>query len=1034
MDIWKYGGMETTTTEKFIILEASAGSGKTHNLAKRYITLVLNFKPGVKNTPLKNILALTFTNKTSIEMKERIIDYLKKISLKQDTGNLLDELTVPKQNIVSNSNAVMADIFENFDNFNVKTIDSFINLIIKSSALQMGFSPNYEILKEHKKYVDFAVDAFLDNFLKDKNLENILNTFFNQFLLDKHSSWDIKGNIIKEFKTLYKENDKSISFKDSFENTDYTKTLLQYNDDFYKCCLEMSEIKEFNNINKNMLDGIKKNILPNKNYLLSKPSISSLFTKEEFPYSKNDGKNPLLDDLFEKSKKILTDFFELKAQHRYSIYIKMFKYILLELNKKTKLDSVIFLQDINKKILNIFNEDSHSVITNIYCRLSNYFKDILIDEFQDTNSIQWQTLKLLAQESLSQDGSFFYVGDKKQAIYGFRGGDSAIFDLPLKELNYTATRKILDTNYRSYKAIVEFNNSVFSQENINNFIKELLKQKKEDIKECEYKYISDTFSASKQKISEQKNKDGYLKISTIQFYDNDDKDEKTKQYLYDTLNSLKTGFEYKDITILCRSNDEISKISRWLLEKNINIQSYETLNIINNSLIKELFSILKFLNNPMDDISFYCFITSSIFLKQTKINKEVITNFFEQNRNRKTLYTIFREQFSDIWNDCIENFFNLTGFVAVYELTISLISKFNIIANFPEEANAILKFLELINEFETKQYGLQNFINYYQNFDDNFKDNNFSVKVPSSNAVKIMTIHKAKGLQFNVVIMPFLYLDFDVDNPYIKDNTFFYFTKNYLQFSKKLKNLYNSKFLKLLSDELNITYVALTRAVCEFYALIAEKENSKTKPIISLLIPENLRNAGQHVKYLPNDTKTTDATLQIKPTQLNDIVPVLSDSAVEIYNKNRNELLLKGLIIHYALSTINKFDKNNINTTIENCLKLTKLKYPAQNSDRLKNILVNLFSKKDITDLFSETGTVYNEKEFADKFGNTIRIDKLIINDKNIKLIDFKTSIYDNENIKKQIDKYLSVLKDIYPKHNIEAFVMDVTNGNLQKQ
>ena len=1016
----------------FIILEASAGSGKTHNLAKRYITLVLNFKPDRKTTPLKNILALTFTNKTSIEMKERIIEYLKEISLKQNTDDILSDLKIPKRDIALNANAVMADILENFDAFNVRTIDSFINLIIKSSALQMGFSPNYEILTDHTKYIDFAVDTFFDNSLKDKDLENILNTFFNQFLLEKHSSWDIRSNVIREFKTLYNENNNNISFKDSLGSIDYNKTLSEYNTAFYDCCCEMLKIKEFNNINKRTLDSIINNIVPNKNYLLSKPAISTLFTKEQFPYSKKDTPNPLLDDLFEKSKKILTAFFELKAQYHYNIYIKMFKYILNEFNKKTQLDSVIFLQDINKKILNIFNKDDHSVITGIYCRLSNYFKDILIDEFQDTNNIQWQTLKLLAQESLSQDGSLFYVGDKKQAIYGFRGGNSAIFDLPLTELNVPAIKKVLDTNYRSYKAIVEFNNTVFSETNIENFIEELLKQNNTDISKEQYKYILDTFSNSNQKVSTQKNNNGYLKISNITFVDSDDRDQKTKQFLYDVLNSLKGRFQYNDITILCRNKAEISKISRWLLEKNINIESYETLNIINNSLIKELFSILKFLNNPMDDISFYSFITSSVFLKETKIKEQVLAEFFENNRNKTTLYTIFREQFNDIWNNYIEDFFNLTGFAAVYELTVSLISKFNIIKNFPDETNGILRFLEIINSFETKQYGLQNFIKYYQDFDTNNKDAKFFIKVPSSNAVKIMTIHKAKGLQFNVVIMPFFDINFETKNPYICNNTFFSFTKEYTTYSPKLKKIYDDKFLKNLSDELNIMYVALTRAVCEFYGLIAEIKNSKQKKAnISLLIPENCRQAGQQVKYSSDNKENTEETFHIIPTQLNDIINVLSDSAVEIYNKDRNELLLKGLIIHYSLSTIISFDKNNIPEIIDNCIKITKIKYPDQNFDWLKKILINLFSKQDIINLFNNHGTVYNEKEFTDKFGNTIRIDKLIINNKNIKLIDFKTSLYNNQNIKKQMDKYLSVLNDIYKGYDIEVFVIDTTNATV---
>ena len=1021
----------------FIILEASAGSGKTHNLAKRYINLILNFKPGTKKTPVQNILALTFTNKASIEMKERILYYLKKISLKQDVSDLLNDLKISKQDTVLNANNAMEDILENFDNFNVKTIDSFINLIIKSSALQLGFSPNYEILTDHTKYINFAIDAFLDNALYDNNLKNILDKFFEQFLLDNHSSWDIKKTVTDGFLTLYKKDDSTIFVNDFSEDINYNEMLFKYNNMFYDCIVEMSKIKEFNNIQTNTLNSIKKNILPNKNYLLAPKGASNFFEKEGIPYLKGRDKNAKLDELFIKAKQTLKNFYEIKAKYRYGIYIKMFKYILKEFDKRTKLDSVIFLQDINKKILNIFNNDSHSVITNIYCRLSNYFKDILIDEFQDTNNIQWQTLKLLAEESLSQDGSFFYVGDKKQAIYGFRGGDSKIFDLPLKQFNYPAIKKNLDTNYRSHKAVVEFNNFVFAEQNIEKFIETILEQKKLSVDKDEYKYILDTFSGSKQNLSKEKSTKGYVKISNIVYDKNcpETKDEKIKNYLYETLDGLKSRFEYKDITILCRGEDEISKISKWLLEKGINIESYETLNIINDSTIKELFSILKFLSNPTDDTAFAGFITSEIFLKETKTEYESISAFLQEARSKSTIYICFRENFPQLWQQYIEPFFKAAGFTAVYELTISLIAKFNVLKNFPDNSNSVLRFLEIINNFEIKEYGLQNFITYYQDFEKNLKDNNFFIKVPTSNAIKIMTIHKAKGLQFNVVIMPFFNIKIKTDNTFYYNNNFYYLTTNSLKYSQDLTKIYNTYFLKNLSDELNVIYVALTRAVYEFYGLIiyesAPKKDKNTeikKANISFLIPEDMRENGTKEKYSINDKKENTENFQIQPTQLNDITEILSDSAVEIYTKNKNEHLLKGLIIHYALASITVFDKNNIENIIEQSLKLTQKKYPEQDLIWLKDTLIKFFEKEDIINLFSTKGIIYNEKEFVDKFGNTIRPDKIIIEGKNIKIIDFKTSIYDDNAITKQMEKYSNTLKELYQNYKIETFVIPVVS------
>ena len=343
--------------------------------------------------------------------------------------------------------------------------------------------------------------------------------------------------------------------------------------------------------------------------------------------------------------------------------------------------------------------------------------------------------------------------------------------------------------------------------------------------------------------------------------------------------------------------------------------------------------------------------------------------------------------------------------------------------------------MEIINDFEIKEYGLQNFITYYQDFEKNLKDNNFFIKVPTSNAIKIMTIHKAKGLQFNVVIMPFFDIKIKTDNTFYYNNNFYYLTTNSLKYSPDLTKIYNTYFLKNLSDELNVIYVALTRAVYEFYGLIIDdvsikkdKNNEIKKANISFLIPEDIREKGTKEKYSVNDKKENTENFQIQPTQLNDITEILSDSAVEIYTKNKNEQLLKGLIIHYALASINRFDKNNIENIIEQSLELTQKKYPEQDLIWLKDTLVKFFEKENIINLFSTKGIIYNEKEFVDKFGNTVRPDKIIIEGKNIKIIDFKTSIYDDTAIAKQMEKYSSTLKEIYQNYKIETFVIPVVS------
>jgi ATP-dependent exoDNAse (exonuclease V) beta subunit len=207
----------------------------------------------------------------------------------------------------------------------------------------------------------------------------------------------------------------------------------------------------------------------------------------------------------------------------------------------------MFLQDINKQVSKVFHEEN--LAPEIYLRLSNNFTDFLIDEFQDTNQIQWQTLKLIVEENLSKGGSFFYVGDKKQAIYGFRGGDYKIFDVPQIEFaNYNPKLTILDTNFRSCKAIVDFNNSLYSQENITKLLNYIGKDKglNDTTKYC--KGIIEVFKDSKQKCNTTKS--GCVEISYKEYNENDNVDEIVKKYLYETIDDITKRFSYKDITII----------------------------------------------------------------------------------------------------------------------------------------------------------------------------------------------------------------------------------------------------------------------------------------------------------------------------------------------------------------------------------------------------------------------------------------------------------------------------------------------------
>ena len=1032
-------------TSKFVVLEASAGSGKTHNLAKRYISLLLNFDSSKTKPPLNNILALTFTNKATIEMKERIIKYLKKISLGQDVKDVLTAVNLPKIKIPSNANIVVNNIINNFDHFNVRTIDSFINLIIKACALKLGVSPNYKILDSYEDYIDYSIDVFLDKSFSDDKVKAVLDSFFEQYTIDTTSSWNIRGNISKTFKKLYKKEitKKIVEIK---KKVKYSEELSKLNSEFIKICEKVLEIEDIPKFigGKIKLQNYASDIVSGKKSLFD-GRITSFFAKAEVPYSTKlspEQHSAKLEEVFVKGKAVIQAFMEFKAKHFYDNYIKMFDNILKEFEIRAKLDSVMFLQDINKQVSKVFYEQE--LAPEIYLSLSNNFTDFLIDEFQDTNQTQWQTLKLIVEENLSKGGSFFYVGDKKQAIYGFRGGDYKIFDVPRKEFyNYEPKLTVLDTNYRSCKAIVDFNNKIYSQDNIAKLLNYVGDNK--DLGNIE-KYcegIIEVFKDSKQKCNRKES--GYVEISYKEYSEDDDFDELVKQYLYEIIDDVLKRFSNKDITIICRKNEEIKRIGKWLLEKGIDIESFQTLNILNSQIIKELFSSLQFFNMPTDNVSFVSFISSNMFLQVTGLKKEDMFKFITENSletsNNINLYIKFRKAYPKVWQDYIEEFFNRVGFVAVYEMAVSLISKYKVIENFKEYTNVIYRFLEIVCDFEKDNQGLQNFIDFFNDFKNNEKNEKFFIKVPSSNAIKITTIHKSKGLEYNVVIMPYFYIESpDGDNIFTiekkEEISFLAINQEMANYSQELKDIYYEKYFKNISDELNGLYVSTTRAVCEFYALMTHKKTKtgNKKSYIEIFIDENNRNFGVKEKTnskSSNEDEELIKNTEIIPTKLQDIVDIINDSSIEIYGKKHKDILLNGKIIHYALSQIQTFNSKNLKNKIEKAIESTQLAYPDQDLTSFKEKLSSLLLNKEIADLFDEKNIVFNEKEYVDKFGNTIRTDKIIVKQKEVCIVDFKSSIYDKEYINNQMKNYIEILKDIYTDKKVCCCIVDIEKEKL---
>ena len=325
-------------------------------------------------------------------------------------------------------------------------------------------------------------------------------------------------------------------------------------------------------------------------------------------------------------------------------------------------------------------------------------------------------------------------------------------------------------------------------------------------------------------------------------------------------------FQDKDIAVLVRRKDEAQLIVRALLELGINVESELTVNVKNNPLVRELISFLRFINAPDDDLSFASFISGTIFHKKTGMSANEIIEWLTEKRTTddiQRLYSAFRADYPKVWDDCFEDFFKKSGYLPLYEFVVLFLKKWSLFSNFPDEVPYFLHICELIKNNEASEEN--NLSAFLRSIDGNGKtsftstsdsEKPFLLKTSeAANAVKVLTIHKAKGLEFPVVILPFMKLNsFSASDERDKTKFFradgdtlklLYIKKDFTDISSKLNAMYREREAAYLLDELNNTYVACTRAEKELYIFLTDSKGYKKNYLIDYLF--NLDFLRNHV-------------------------------------------------------------------------------------------------------------------------------------------------------------------------------------------
>ena len=557
------------------VVEASAGSGKTFALAKRYVQLVLD--PGVADAviPIRTVLAITFMKKASFEMKQRILLFLKRIALKTMTENEASEILAPIGLDLDKASPrafeIMEALIHHYNFFQVQTIDSFINALLSGCAFKIGLSSRFRIRHNPFDYLAYSLDRLIEHATHDAQAERLFTDFLDQYLLlENKGNWFPKKDILGLLNALYHQrNSYGIEF-----------TLHSLDEDII---LQMTKICE-------AIQRLKEN-LPEKTHASFRKALekfcdryrtafdfdklSDFFLREDFPVNGGGDVSVVVADLWDDIRKRISRLAESEAYSLFHPYVAVFEQAIQEFQRKASKDDVLFMEELNRKARALFDEGGVTV-EELYYRLATRFRHYMIDEFQDTSRLQWQNLVMMVEEALSTGGSLFYVGDKKQAIYGFRGGEVALFDELKNDLgHFNVNVERLEKNYRSHEAVVGFNNMIFDLENLRRFIiaREEFESEKKAARKNGFKFndedydrLKRTFEGCHQTIRDDK-KGGYVRVERIAGIKRQERDDLTREKVVVLINNLRQRFAWKDIAILTRKNSQVEQVTGWLMEQ-----------------------------------------------------------------------------------------------------------------------------------------------------------------------------------------------------------------------------------------------------------------------------------------------------------------------------------------------------------------------------------------------------------------------------------------------------------------------------------
>ena len=1054
-------------SSKLIVYKASAGSGKTFTLAIEYMKMLIR-----NPKAYRNILAVTFTNKATTEMKERILNQLYGISTNdKDSKSYLDklkeELGMDENEIRQRAHDALKRIIHDYSRFRVETIDSFFQSVMRNLARELELGANLNIDLDSNNALGEAVDSMIEKLDRNSPVLYWLLDYIDE-RIQNDKQWKVSKEI-KEFgKDIFKEEyiEKRAALQETLKDKNciknYRKVLESYvleaQEEMKGFAQQFFETLEVYGLTPDDFAGKQKGIssyfnklmvgkLDNKTFNATaekhmadaenwvskthkqRNSIINLAREELMPLLKDAEKHR------RKNYKIINSCI-LSLQHANNV--RLLANIDEEMRWLNQEKNRFLLADTNALLHDIIHEGDPSFV---FEKIGTNIQHVMIDEFQDTSRMQWANFKLLLLEGLAHGADSLIVGDVKQSIYRWRNGDWSILNNLRNKIEvFDIEEKTLETNRRSETRIIEFNNTLFTS--ACHWLNE--KYKEEQKKDCEE--LKQAYKDVEQKSSKKEEK-GYIKVSFLSIKGEVDYIEDTLQQLVAEVNTLLgKGVKQNEMAILIRKNKTIPLIANYFDRHTpYRIVSDEAFRLDASLAICMLMDALRFLNEPDNKIAKAQLAAA---YQNEVLKNDIDLNTLLLNEVEAFLPTEFIEQI------------DVLRLMPLYELLEKLFVIFQLSLIDNQDAY-LFSFFDKVSEYlKDNSSELTAFIKHWEEL-------LCSKTIPSGEieGIRILSIHKSKGLEYPNVLIPFC--DWKMEN---ERNFHVWCTPEQSPFnalnlvpvnygSLMNESIYHHDYLnerlQLWVDNLNLLYVAFTRPKTN---LIVWCKQEKAEGTVSEMIAENISQTQCTAHEMTNgnicyewgevclsekEEKEITNKLQVKPEGVSVwmesiVTPIKfkqsNRSASFINNEEVEEnekYIQQGELLHNLFAYIRTSD--DVLMALKRLRMEGVITSDAQEKE-IQKLATWALGHPKVKDWFSGNWELFNECTIISTEKGQIkthRPDRVMMKDGQVIVVDFKfgkkrTSYFN------QVREYMSLLASM-GYSNIRGYLWYVFNNELEE-